>query len=234
MKKAIALFMIILLIPCTFIGCTVKETKKENNTPTQPVVVEAPEKTVSLNDIENFTIKATETWVGSEYTSNTTYAKKTEGNRITYYIKMVLTTETIEDPAVEEYACVVEGGLAYAYVIEDGIYKADEYYALEADTPYEYFSSRFSIFGFDYTDWLETTGFEYVGEGKKADRDCDIYKFIYTFKDRGIESNSEIYVDKETGIWLSEHYKDESSEGTLDVKELAFDSEVIPEFKTEE
>lgn len=244
MKKYLCLLLVTALILSVFTACGEPETDTPNDstggqTSVQPTeggsdggdtdetakvgdVLEAPEKTVSMDDLEELTFTTSSS---SENSVNTTYAVSNNDGDIRFYEKVFvpMSQDTIEYIGLPSE----EGTLCYTRYAASGNYALQDLSAaFESNDGF----FRFSLarFGIDYQDWYKAQGFTKCEDAKVLDRDCFVYEVTLTCDMYEGENEAVISVDKETGLWLKMEVQTEEGAGCITVDSIENSAAVIP------
>lgn len=184
----------------------------------------APEKTVSLNDYEAITLKLSTTIEGGVQLQAVRAARQ-QGGTTTYYQQI---TQTMGDMTnVVEHLCTVGGDKTVTFFGQGGQYQAIEHAFTDFSSDDQYFAYCFGGLGFDYASQLDVKSLTKGEDATVGGRDCYTYKITYT-DPMNMTYDSEICVDKETGIWMRESFKNEEATGVTEVTGITFDAAVIP------
>lgn len=205
-------------------------------------VLEAPEKTVSLDALDCFTFTVTQeetdgsgnvTWQEEFYE-----AYRKDSDKSVYYLQFI-SGESVAEDAYFPYAnlCVTADGQDTYYFkdnAEDSFQIALPYEGEPVANNSKEFLSMYARYGIDYADWLECGGFEKREDARVGDRECFVYKVSYTERVYGAEEetyqsvDSVIYVDKETGLWIKREISDVQYGSTCEITDIRWDADIIP------
>lgn len=214
---------------------TVDQTEPSQSTdgPSVPQVgdvLDAPEKTVSIGDVRDLTLTVS-TSASYGIARSITYSVRNEDGAITFYERNAEADPFADGSYAYESICVADGSQICMYSNQDisgtGFQKVD--LTGEYDRDDGYFRSELANLGFDHWDWIATDGFTKCEDTTYLGKECYVYKVAYT-DHFGSAYKDEIYVDKQTGIWLrSERSLPGTEESFLmEVQAVEESSAVIP------
>ena len=212
-------------------------------------ILQQPEKTVSLADLDKFTLTVSQ----EEYDANggflagSTYydVYSKDGDNAVYYIKTAESQVTDDSFYTYENLCVSEDGKEkywYRDAIEDSYNFVDP-----AEVEYEEgddicfnsneFLLRYYYHGIDYSKYLDAPqGFEKLEDAIVNNRDCYVYRVKLTEKVKYPSVNDiTIYVDKENGLWIkSEGTYEFNGDGEIfrftdQITDVKYNADIIPE-----
>ncbi len=206
MKKIASLVTVAMLMLCLFAGCG---NTDDSNAPSESAanvgdILDAPEKTVSLKDVNDLTIACQIEQLQTKRTTAMTIAMRRRGDSVTTYNKSVITDGLAEQTyTTETLSCGNEtDGITYHLYNGQWDAGAADTYAQE----YEYCLSKFADYGYDYA---TPSIYQYGSFVKCADEtvgqwDCYVYdtELIETINGEAITYSLKIWVDKASGIWV--------------------------------
>lgn len=237
MKKLISLLLVTAMLLTCFAACGEKTGTGQNNggssggNPSTGAkvgdVLDAPEKTVSMENIKELTIRYGLSAPSSGVEQSIVYAVSNTGSVPKYYQQRAMK----QDGAVVnvmDYLCLMMPDGAVCYAGQQGSYvQAD--YSDQFGTAEGYFLYYLAGLGVGYEEWLKTDGFTKREDATYLDRACYVYDVKYTDKVFEQQTTAVIFVDKETGLWLKmEKTNSEGGSVSSAIESIELNASVIP------
>ena len=192
--------------------------------------ISAPEKLIGVEDVQELTITVeASSSLGVRRTIS--YSIRALDGVLTFYERNTEGDRAAESFYSYESVCVVSNGQAQMYsnqrISGEGFQLVD--LTEEFGCNDGYFRRELANLGFDYADHLTTDGFYKDGETTFLGKECYIYQMAYTDRN-GSAYNAQIYVDKQTGLWLRSCRTTPGSdeEFLLEVVSVEEDASLIP------
>ena len=166
-------------------------------------VLDAPEKTVSIEDLKEMTIHASISVSSSKTERTMVYAISNSGAVPRYFEKS--TTVVDQTPIYQENLCLItqDGALGYTRMSDSGDYSPIDRSGQFGSND-GYFHYNLANFGIGYEKWLKTDGFTKREDAVCQDRECYVYDVEFTDTMSETQFSAVIYVDKETGLWIKQ------------------------------
>lgn len=236
MKKLISLLLVATMLLTCFAACGEKTGLGQgnggigtgsNSEAEVGAVLDAPEKTVSMENIKELTIRYSLSAPSSGVEQSIVYAVSNTGSVPKYYQQRAMK----QDGAVVnvmDYLCLMMPDGAVCYAGQQGSYvQAD--YSDQFGTAEGYFLYYLAGLGVGYEEWLKTDGFTKREDATYLDRACYVYDVKYTDKVFEQQTTAVIYVDKETGLWLKmEKTNSEGGSVSSAIESIEWNASVIP------
>lgn len=190
-------------------------------------VLEAPEKTVDLEDLKDLTISASFSAPSIGPDRDLVYAVSNSDTGIRFYEKNVFKMAENQQDIMESIC--LPGSEGYLFYSRMGGSEFTPTNMTEQFGSNEgYFHYQLANFGIGYGDWLKTDGFTKCEDAKVLDRDCFVYEVSFTGKMGQTKQDAVICVDKETGLWLKMDVKVEGDTITRAISSIAYTATVFP------
>ena len=239
MKKVISLLLVIAMLLTCFVACGEKTGTGQNNGGSSGDnsstdakvgdVLDVPEKTVSIEDLKDLTIRCAFSVPSGGTEQSIVYAVSNTGSVPRYFQQRVLKQDGVAVNAMD-YLCLVmqDGAVCYAGQPGSGNYvQAD--YSDQFGTADGYFLYNFANLGVGYEKWMKTDGFSKREDATYLNRDCYVYDVKYTDNVFKTQTTAVIHVDKQTGLWLKQEGTISSGESfTRAVESVEENASVIP------
>lgn len=243
MKKLLCLLIITVMILTFFAACGEPETDTPNNStgghtsgkPTEGNnngnadesakvgdVLDAPEKTVDLEDLKDLTISASFSAPSIGPDRDLVYAVSNSDTGIRFYEKNVFKMAANQQDIMESIC--LPSSETYLFYSRMGSSDFTPTNMTEQFGSNDgYFRYQLANFGIGYEDWLEADGFTKCEDAVILDRDC----FVYETRFSG-NMDALIYVDQETGLWLKMDAKVGEDTFTRTISSIENNATVIP------
>lgn len=239
MKKLISLLLVMAMLLTCFAACGEKTSTGQNNGGTSGGgsstgakvgdVLDAPEKTVSIEDLKQLTVTCSLSVPSSGMERKSVYAVSNTGAVPKLYEKTL--TDGTSGPSYMENLCLItpEGALGYTRFSNSGDYVQQDWSGQFGSND-GYFHYNLSNLGIGYEKWYKTDGFTKCEDTSYLGRDCFVYEMKYSFKMDESKISAVIYVDKATGLWLKLEATASGDGGTITraVESIEENASVIP------